>query len=227
MMVDNGNSFLVLGLPVTHVVVAIILGLFLSHVILGTNKKKALPTRWPHVPYQIPWIGNLLQIGGTQHIVTKLEEWATQYGASQGIIRITLAGCEYVVLCREEETLEIEKQRPFTVVRDHMMCSAVKSTGGYGLFATEGEEWKQDKRLMSPALNHASVARYFESIKEVSQRLITKWNSEMGSNNKMTKVINWDCHHCLVDELLDFQCVDKNAREATCQFHAQGCHNHM
>lgn len=187
----------ILGLP-AWTVLATIVGLFLSYFVLGP-KKKALPQRWPHVPYTIPWVGNLLQVGGTEHVVTKLEEWATKYGGEQGIIRITLGGVEYVVLCREEETLEIERQRPFTVVRDHMMCSAVKSTGGYGLFATEGDEWKQDKRLMSPALNHASVARYFESIKEVSQRLITKWNKELGDNKSMIKVINKDCHHCLVD----------------------------
>lgn len=135
------------------------------------------------------------------HVVTKLEEWAVKYGGEQGLFRITLAGVEYVVLCREEETLEIERQRPFKVIRDSMMTSAVKSVGGYGLFATEGDEWRQDKRLTSPALNHASVQKYFETIQTMSKRLVEKWNQELDSksSNSMTKVINRDCHHVLVD----------------------------
>lgn len=153
--------------------------LLLSVLLLVSKNKNSLPSRWPHVPYTIPWVGNLLQLGGVMHVVTKIEEWAVKYGKEYGIFRITLGGVEYIVLCREEETLEIERQRPFKVIRDSMMTSAVKSVGGYGLFATEGEEWKQDKRLTSPALNHASVAKYFETMKVMSKRLTDLWNKEL------------------------------------------------
>jgi cytochrome P450 len=177
---------------------AIVVGVATTVVAASYASRKKKQTSWPHVPGALPIIGNFHQIGAPTNIVNKLNEWADLYGKERGVFQCNIMGIPYVVVCREDTTMQVLSQRPFKVTRNKMLCASVNSCKAVGLFSSEGDSWKADRRLVAPALNHKQVREYFDSVKVVANRLVDKWTTlSAGGSSSIT--INRDCYQVSMD----------------------------
>lgn len=149
------------------------------------NKRRHSP--WPKVPGSLPLLGHFPYIGSIDHLVDKLEEWADTYGKDTGAYEIDFPGGEsYVVCCREDRALEVLTQRPRKVYRPLQLREAVDSIGAKGVFAAEGETWRNEHKLMASALNKANLEDYLPSLKSAADKLIQKWKSSPDNSVSIT-----------------------------------------
>jgi cytochrome P450 len=56
---------------------------------------------------------------------------------------------------------------------------AAHSIGALGIFSAEGDDWKQDTKLVRPAFNRANVQEYLCIFNDMAGRLVEKWGKEI------------------------------------------------
>ena len=125
---------------------------------------------WPLVPGAKPIFGN--DVGSPENYVNQLVEWAEKYGKEKGIYECNILGNRLVVFCSDEKASLLESQRPFSITRDRKLSKVLNSLGGDGLFTAEGENWKHDRKMVAPFLNHKHVNDYLPTVKLFSQRCV-------------------------------------------------------
>jgi len=108
--------------------------------------------------------------------VETLEKWADQYGTETGCYEYDLLGHREVIVCGHDRAMELLKHRPMAVQRKRRLSEVVDSLGAKGVFSAEGEQWKQEHRLVTAALNHKNVQDYLSVLKAMSRRLVQKWS---------------------------------------------------
>lgn len=141
------------------------------------RKKYARP--WKKVPGSLPLLGHLPYIGGIPNLISKLEEWADEYGGDEnGCFEIDMPGVNYLVVCREDRALEILKQRPKKVYRPAPLREGTDSIGAKGVFSAEGEQWKQEHKVVAAALNRSNTEDYLPILKHMVTNLIQKWEKQ-------------------------------------------------
>mmetsp|Transcript_21732 Transcript_21732/g.32982 ORF Transcript_21732/g.32982 Transcript_21732/m.32982 type:complete len:512 (+) Transcript_21732:45-1580(+) len=144
--------------------------------LLITIKQK--PKQWPVVPGGLPFLGQVLALANTDKFLSVLTKWAEEMGQGNGIYEFFIFGKRWIVLCNAETIMEVMKLRPYKMRRATMIEKAIDSLGFGGVFSAEGHQWKQERRIVAPALNRNNIVDYFQAIKVVANRLITKWKTK-------------------------------------------------
>lgn len=136
---------------------------------------------WPTVPGAWPLLGHFPYIQSLDNMCAQLEKWADQYGSESGCYEMIMpGGVRTLVVCQEEAAMEIMKQRPQKVYRPPELREAVNSIGATGVFAAEGSQWKDERKLVSAALNHKQLhEHYLPNMKRFASRLIQKWEKDV------------------------------------------------
>jgi cytochrome P450 len=133
---------------------------------------------WKMIPGRYPVLGHVPLIPSMDEIVDVFEGWATKYGTENGTYVIDMAGAKYVMICSQERAEEVLKHRPMVAQRSHQLDEGVNSLGGTGVFSAEGEQWKQERKLVSAALNQKAVQDYLPVLRSMAERLVGKWKNE-------------------------------------------------
>jgi len=141
---------------------------------LDEDEKKS----WKLIPGRLPILGHAHLIPSAPLFLETLENWADKYGTDAGCYEIDLLGQRTVVVCGEDRALEILKHRPISVQRGTKFAAAADSVGGKGVLSAEGEQWKQEHRLVTAALNKKNVQDYLSEFKVVARRLVQKWSRD-------------------------------------------------
>ena len=169
---------------ISSVLVLLLAGL-VSFVVTKTvgNKhdKTKYATPWPKVDGALPFIGNLHQLKDLKFISTKTKEWADQYSKDHGCYQMDLMGDRWIVVCRQDRMKEIMLKRPFKVLRSKKSTATAVSVGANGVFATEGDEWQKNRRLVAPLFNANHTRDYLQNTKTIAARLIDKWTAHVNS----------------------------------------------
>ncbi|GAB4161237.1 MAG: cytochrome P450 [Candidatus Promineifilaceae bacterium] len=71
----------------------------------------------------------------------------------------------YAVLSQQKPPLE----------KPSYMRRALTSSFGNGLFTSQGESWRRQRRLMQPAFHHAQIARYAAQMTAHTQNMLAGW----------------------------------------------------
>jgi cytochrome P450 len=101
-----------------------------------------------------------------------LESWSEQYGPVYGV---ELGGRRVVVIADTDAANEALRERPHGFRRPRRGRSVWKElVGSVGVFAAEGSEWKQQRRLAVTALNSNHLQRYYEIVRTCTERLHTR-----------------------------------------------------
>ncbi|CAB9529472.1 Psoralen synthase (Fragment) [Seminavis robusta] len=129
-----------------------------------------------------------------------MKEWAEKYGDS-GCFEIDMFGKRMVVVCREDRAAEVYAQRPFKVTRTANLRAAVDSVGGTGVFSAEGEQWKQERKLISTTLNRSNMKDYLTILKGTATSLIQKWEVDAKESSASVVTVNQDLTHALADSV--------------------------
>mmetsp|Transcript_9614 Transcript_9614/g.22660 ORF Transcript_9614/g.22660 Transcript_9614/m.22660 type:complete len:225 (-) Transcript_9614:33-707(-) len=126
------------------------------------------PPSFPQVPGW-PLIGSLIELRDISRMTEKVTAWAKVYGEEEGAFEFTLAGQRFIVVCKHALATELLAQRPFKLRRG---AATRESVPFEGLFMAEGDQWRQDKRVVGPAFSHKHLKEYLGSIKLVAERLV-------------------------------------------------------
>ncbi|CAB9512592.1 synthase [Seminavis robusta] len=156
---------------------------------------------WKTVPGGWPLLGHFytMAAGGRIGFVQTLEKWADQYGAETGCFEFEVMGTRILVVCREDAAKEILSQRPFNVTRSTNLREAVKSLGATGVFSAEGEQWKQERKLISSTLNKIHMQDYVPTLKDSAIALIQKWEVDAKESPDGVISIKQDLGHAPAD----------------------------
>ena len=130
---------------------AIYIGWSILGKLLSTKKP------WKMVPRWLPIVGHFHLIGGTELLPEVLEKWAEEYGGESGCFEVDLIGTRFLVVCNDERAMEVLKHRPYIVQRNPNVSEAANSSGATGVFSAEGEQWKEEKKLIAAVLNRQHI----------------------------------------------------------------------
>lgn len=165
-------------------------GCFWYYYSLQQRAKKEKP--WPIIPGALPLLGHAHLIGSMSKLVDKLEAWADEYGKEVGCYEVSLGGFSSIVVCREDRAIEILLQRPSRVTRSVNIRESAHSIQAPGLFAAEGGEWKEERKIVAAALNRKNTEEYIPTMKVMLSRLVDKWRSILlveASEKKENKIV--------------------------------------
>ncbi|CAJ1351757.1 unnamed protein product [Effrenium voratum] len=117
------------------------------------------------------FLGALPQLGpGAIYFSEKVDEWARDYG-EEGVFEMVLAGTRVVAVCSWQMMSKVVDMRPFKATKPPSL-----QYGAYdmveGVFFSEGDLWKRERRLLSPAFNAKSLLGYVPSVTELTQTLL-------------------------------------------------------
>lgn len=122
-------------------------------------------------PRGIPLLGNALQLSDDgRHL--QLERWAAEYG-SLYTIRIGPRSC--VVVSDAALTAKMLRARPETWRRIGTLEPIFAELGGAGVFSSEGEAWRAQRKLSMEALSHRHIKNFYPTLTTIAERLRLRW----------------------------------------------------
>ncbi|CAJ1969066.1 unnamed protein product [Cylindrotheca closterium] len=130
---------------------------------------------FPMAPGKLPLIGHALALADSDKFYSVIQEWIAGVGQQEGIYEFNLLGKRWIVLCSTESVMACLKLRPFKMIRAKILSRSIDSLNGDGIFSSNGDQWRRERRIVGPALNQNHVRDFFPSIQLVAKRLVQKW----------------------------------------------------
>jgi cytochrome P450 len=128
-------------------------------------------------PRGLPLLGNAHQIKPST-IHQTMERWARIHGP---MFRARMGTREVVVLSDSEAIAAVLRDRPDGFRRPAITSEVAAELGGeVGVFAAEGDAWRQQRRMVMHAFSPAAIKAYFDRLAQVAQRLERRWTAADG-----------------------------------------------
>src|ERR1041384_652540 len=122
-------------------------------------------------PRGLPIIGSALQMSPHQ-LHLQLEKWAQQYGR---FYRVNAAGMKFLVVTDHALAQRILKERPDGYRRVRKMEPVAQDLMMNGLFSSEGERWRNQRRIWLATLNAQQLKTFHEKLLATTKRLLGRW----------------------------------------------------
>jgi len=133
-------------------------------------------------PPGVPVFGNLLQIDSTR-VHQQVEAWCEIYGA---IFKLRLGKRRLVVVGDHELISTMLRDRPDGFRRTARLEQVGAELGlSAGLFASNGEVWKRQRRMVMAGFDPVHVKRYYPSLLRVAERLVKRWQTAARGNSRI------------------------------------------
>ena len=125
-------------------------------------------------PPGIPVMGNSLQIT-VPRIHQDLERWAREYGP---MCRIKLGPRRMLIVSDPAIISSVLRERPHAFRRPNRSRDVAREMGlKPGLFAAEGDAWRNQRRMVMASFSPGNVRAYFPSLLKVTSRLQGRWEA--------------------------------------------------
>jgi cytochrome P450 len=123
-------------------------------------------------PRGLPLLGNTLQVKSPR-IHRDVEAWAAEFGP---LFRMQLGRRQQLVIADHELLGAVMRDRP-DGFRRSPLTSLIGAEMGLpqGLFGSEGEDWRKQRRMVMASFAPGHVRAYFPSLVKVSLRLRSRW----------------------------------------------------
>ncbi len=122
-------------------------------------------------PRGLPIIGHLHHLRLNRLHLT-LENWAEQYGP---VFQVRFGRRPMVVVSDSDAIQSILIRRPHLFRRTRRLQSVASEMGLKGVFASEGEDWRRQRRLVTAALGRAKLTAFFPKLATTAARLQRRW----------------------------------------------------
>jgi cytochrome P450 len=127
------------------------------------------------LPGPRPWplVGNVLQIRPLR-LHQDVEAWCRQYG---DFFQMYMGPEQALVVADHEAVAQVLKQRPDTFRRPALSERIMREMGCVpGLFDAEGQDWRNQRRMVMHAFSPQAIKAYFPSLVKVALRLRQRWD---------------------------------------------------
>ena len=132
----------------------------------------------PH-PKGLPLVGNFFDVDPRRfHLI--LENWCDELGP---VFTFRIAHRQILCLAYPDEINRILRDRPETFRRRKTFETVIKEMGFNGLFSSEGENWKRQRKIVAQALNSAHLNRFFPNLIRSTNRLKGRWERAAAGND--------------------------------------------
>ncbi|MGM9482213.1 cytochrome P450 [Roseateles sp. NT4] len=123
-------------------------------------------------PRGVPVFGNLLQMDSTR-VHQQVEAWCEEFGP---IFKLTLGKRRIVVVGDHALISTVLRDRPDGFQRSNRLQDISAEMGmSSGLFISNGEVWKRQRRMVMAGFDPVHVKRYHPFLQRVAERLIGRW----------------------------------------------------
>ncbi len=123
-------------------------------------------------PRGLPVFGNLLQVKSTQ-LHQQLERWCGIYGP---VYKLRLGPRRVLVISDHQQIAAALRDRPEGFRRTQRLEEVSRELGLQGgVFISNGETWRQQRRMVMAGFDPAHVRRYHPALQRVAQRLAGRW----------------------------------------------------
>jgi cytochrome P450 len=122
-------------------------------------------------PQGLPIIGNLLQVD-IEKFHLQLEQWSNEYGP---IYKIKMGPREIVCISDAETINQMLRDRPKTFRRRRSLETIIDEMGFNGVFSSEGEDWKRQRKQVALALNSAHLHQFTPKLLATTETLRKHW----------------------------------------------------
>jgi cytochrome P450 len=141
----------------------------------ATPATPATPRRYedlPQPPGGWPLLGQLPGFDARRtHLI--LERWAQQLGTPY---RFSMGpGYHAVVITDPEVVQHISRQRPDAFTRGGRMQPVMAELGFNGVFSSEGERWRTQRKLVMGSLNANHLKAWLPTLASITGRLAQRW----------------------------------------------------
>jgi cytochrome P450/nitrite reductase/ring-hydroxylating ferredoxin subunit len=114
-----------------------------------------------------------------------IEEWVKECG---DIFRVSLMGKKLIISADPEFNIQLYKNRPEGFRRYGKIDEIMSEMGIKGVFNVEGDQWKIHRKLTAEALNAKNVNGFFNTLKEVTERLYNRWIEKSKVDNYIVDI---------------------------------------
>jgi len=161
-------------------------------------------------PRGLPIVGHLHRIRLNRlHLI--LEDWAEQYGK---IFQFRIGPHRIVVISDRSEIQNILFQRPGTYRRTSALESVAKEMNLNGVFSSEGDGWRQQRKLVVSAFDRQNLRSFFPKLAVIVARLQKRWERAADASEEVD--ICRDLMRFTVDVTMQFAFgVDANTLETS------------
>lgn len=139
----------------------------MSTVLTAPRRIADLPTP----PGGLPLLGHLLEVDPPR-LHLKLEQWAQTLGR---VFRLRFAHREFVVINDLDTVQHILRERPDAYSRMHTYQPVAADMGFAGVFMSEGEAWRRQRKVWMASLNANPLRTFHGQLVELTQRLLRRW----------------------------------------------------
>lgn len=125
---------------------------------------------FPPGPKGIPVLGNALQMGD-EHIIQRYMEFYHQYG---DIVYVKLGPMHGFILYSPEAVnhVLVKNQKNYIKGRGY---DGLRLLVGNGILTSNGEFWREQRRLVQPSFTPKGVAQFSDMMVEVTQAMLRRW----------------------------------------------------
>ncbi|KAF4667516.1 hypothetical protein FOL46_002497 [Perkinsus olseni] len=120
-----------------------------------------------------------------EHFARALEIYADTYG---GLYHIKITGTNMIILSKPELVRQVLDERPRTFIRPFNKHKIIPLSG---MFTTEGDAWKRNRRFGAPAFNDKNSAAMVPDMLKVSLKLVRQLKSLSQNRRIVWRPIEW------------------------------------
>ena len=124
-------------------------------------------------PRQLPFLGNLHQVD-LKRLHCSIECFAERYG---DYFRLRLGRRELLVVADPIAIGRMLRDRPEGFRRTRLLEAVFRELGIAGVFATNGEVWRAQRKMVVAAFDPRHIKAYFPSLTRVTERLYRRWSA--------------------------------------------------
>lgn len=128
-------------------------------------------------PAGLPLVGNLFQVKLDKlHLI--LEDWAEDLGP---LYRFSLGPKKLAVVSDADTIKRMHRERPDMFRRTRAVESVTTEMRLKGVFSSEGDEWRRQRKIVAMALNTAHLKSFFPKLQTTAERLQRRWEKAADS----------------------------------------------
>ena len=139
-------------------------------------------------PRGLPLVGNLFAIPrATAH--RRVEDWCAEFGS---LFVIRVLNRRIVVLADHERILDVLRDRPDGWSRSsHVRRVGLEMGLKPGLFGSEGDVWRRQRRMVMSGLDPGRVRAYLPAMQRVTERLARRWSAAAREGRALDLQAEW------------------------------------